>query len=182
METIRRDNDQIQKGSWEERNQKRKIIAICAVIIMLLIPVILILVSLRNKNTSNTSLYPTPSQTPKLEGIKEALPQNFLQKTLSTGILIVFSNVNDIRVMIDASDTEGPSSHPQIPINTTPFKMSSIPVGEHTLLASKPGYSMVEKNLKIIEGKITYVTIELSPLPTNGAYYHADQQNKSHNN
>lgn len=105
----------------------------------------------------------------------QATPQPFRHSDAKqTGTLVVTSSVEGTDVLLDTSSHPHAPDEPippgQIwPHNTTPFKVESMPVGEHTLEAVKiPGYDMVMIHYLIKEDEVTRVHIELTPFNKEG--------------
>jgi hypothetical protein len=94
----------------------------------------------------------------------EAPAQPFLSNDPDTGTLIVTSKIKDIRIMIDAPEEEVATASAELPINVNPFKISSIPVGDHNVFAFKEGYELYEKDFIVEKNKITRLEINLIPL------------------
>lgn len=95
---------------------------------------------------------------------KEAYPQQFFnQENTGTGSLIVDSNPPGARVLIDSPEEEVTSPGILNPVNTTPFKISSLPVGNHNLFAFLEGYNFTEEPFTITAGQVTRIMFQLSP-------------------
>lgn len=109
-----------------------------------------------------------------------------------TGFLVVSSDIEDVIVSLDVlpedqhvhdlPSEEVPSTI--IPSNEIPFKMASIPIGEHTLFAFKLGYEEVYTNFFIKEGEITRINLEMKPIKLVGEQITAiqDQQTRTWTN
>lgn len=93
----------------------------------------------------------------------EAPPQQYRSEDKGTGSLVITSEPEGARILVDSSEEEVPIDGVVNPINTTPFKVSSIPAGEHYVFAGKPGYNFTETSFSIEEGQLTRVHIQLTP-------------------
>lgn len=116
-----------------------------------------------------------PTQLTTQEGkLPQATPQPFRHQdeTQKTGTLVVTANVDNVKVLLDATehpDPEDPIPQGQIwPQNTTPFSVEEIPVGQHFLFAANaPLYDTQVVEFEIKENQITRVNIEMVPLRTS---------------
>lgn len=145
---------------------------------LIIIPIVILLgmllflfVSQRRNTPSQTGQtpLPTPYKSPYELSSEEkrypnAIPQLFPSKTERKGMLVISSNILDIRVMITLPDGETATPEFPAPINITPFKITTIPVGTYTVLSSKQGYTMHEDIVTIEENMVTRVEITLDPL------------------
>lgn len=119
----------------------------------------------------------------------EAPAQPFLTESQEQGILVVSSQIKDIRIMVDSPEEEVSISSKEIPVNINPFKISSIPIGKHNLFAFKEGYEIFETDFIIEKDKVTRLSVNLIPLssaqnndpkvwisklPVQDQYYYAD--------
>ncbi len=121
-------------------------------------------------------MIPTPTPyalTAEEKNFPKATPQPFRNaEEEATGTLIVTSNVEDVIVLLDASEHPDPQdpipSGQKWPKNITPFTVTSMPIGEHVLFAIKPPkYDMATMDFVIRESEVTRVHIELIPLRTS---------------
>jgi len=136
--------------------------------ILLIVLVIVSLVSVITKPVQES----TPPLTTEEGRMPEAPRQPFpTAENQHYGALIVTSNVSETRVLIDVSEdevAEVPSQEQNIipATSITPFKISRIPVGKHTLTAAKPGYYLTTIPFEITANQVTRVTISLDSLTT----------------
>lgn len=113
-------------------------------------------------------LSPSPSVSINYQ---EAFPQGYRNEGNNKfGSLIVDSTPQGARVMIDAKEEEIPTKQTSLPINTTPFKVSQIPVGKHVLEVFKQGYNLTTMIVIIESNKISQVNIELTKPDTKVDY------------
>ncbi|MDQ5971493.1 MAG: hypothetical protein QG566_439 [Patescibacteria group bacterium] len=119
-----------------------------------------------NNNIQTKPHNSTPTPTPfDISNIPNATPQLFRNDDEEkNGTLVVTSNVPGVQVHLDATghpDPEDPIPPGQKwPTNITPFKVDSIPIGEHFIFAAKPPlYDTQVVKFVITENQIT--TIEL---------------------
>lgn len=108
--------------------------------------------SAQEKNYSEAPLQPFPSPTQK-----------------GQGILVVTSDPSGARILIDVpeADTVPKKDTPTIkpiPVKITPFKMSNIPAGTHTLSAYKEGYLYTSQTFTIEANEVTRVEIKMLPI------------------
>lgn len=96
---------------------------------------------------------------------REAEPQEFKSygTTIQYGTLVITSNPDEVRIRIDLEGHEASQDSVVVPRNTTPFKVSRIPVGTHTLFAAKPGYEIIETTVTIEPGVVTRLNLTLNP-------------------
>lgn len=118
---------------------------------------------------------PPPSSKTSLSTTEQALPEAKAQKFFDNnsgqyGILVVTSNPSGARVLIDSEDAEGPSDQKPLPVNLTPFKASSVPVGKHNLTVSSPGYNYSVQEITVEPNQITRIQVELVPQEKNIGY------------
>lgn len=119
----------------------------------------------------------------------ESVPQNFKSINNQRGVLIVDSNPEGARVTLDPSEEE--VSETEILINITPFKVSKIPVGKHTISLFKEGFALETQEFQIESDKTTRLNIQLQPiegvqkdkswitkLPIQSKYYFVEYDNK----
>ncbi len=93
----------------------------------------------------------------------EAKPQQYRSEAPGMGMLIITSEPEGTRVLIDSSEEEIPINNIVNPINITPFKVTSIPVGGHYIFAAKEGYNFTETDFAIKENEVTRVHLKLIP-------------------
>lgn len=109
--------------------------------------------------------------TPQERIYREAAPQPFPSPAATqSSTLIVTSNPDGVRVMIDPPEEEASGTSTEIPVNITPFKITTIPVGEHTLTAFKKGYNLYSTKFTISADKVTRLDIDLKPLEDKVGY------------
>ena len=100
----------------------------------------------------------------------QANPQPFRNQDVpETGTLVVTSDPDEVFVLLEATvhrhHDDPISEGEEWPINKTPLTVSSMPVGEHFLLARKPGYVIAEHTFEITTGQVTRIHVKLLPLP-----------------
>lgn len=114
--------------------------------------------------TPPISVQPTQKLNPREQLYPEATPQEFFSSdSADVGTLIVDSNPQGARVVIDTTEEEVPDANNPQPVNITPFKITTIPTGAHTLTASKQGYNFVVVDFTIEKGSVTRLMLNLAP-------------------
>ena len=131
--------------------------------------IVLLIVSLVSFITKPAQGPAIPSLTTQERQYTEAPRQPFpTAENQQYGTLIVTSTVEQTRVLIDVSEDEVESVVPQqnvIPATSiTPFRIAQIPVGEHILTASKPGYYLTTIPFEIKTNEVTRIAISLDSL------------------
>lgn len=113
---------------------------------------------------------PTQITTQEKEYPQATLQQFQNTNSNETGTLVVSTSTEGIIIKIDPlaiGETQGEkdlSTLPKIPTQYPPFKYVGIPAGQHTLLASKPGYLAQKISFTIAPSEITRLQISLTPL------------------
>lgn len=76
----------------------------------------------------------------------------------TTGTVRVLSSPSGATITLNGS-----------PIGSTPVERSGVPAGLHTVQVSRPGYQSETRQVSVIAGQTTTVSVTLTPIPTNQA-------------
>ncbi|HLD01312.1 MAG TPA: hypothetical protein VJC10_00390 [Patescibacteria group bacterium] len=147
-----------------ERTKGFRLLFIFAFIIILIF-LILIVFAIRQPQSSSTTPQPNVSFQQGEVAFPEATPQPFYNSEKDeTGSLVVTSDLEKVRVMIDNAEVESQKVNVRYPIQITPFRISSVPIGKHVLSGAKKGYVFEVISFTIRPNEVTRVNIKLKPL------------------
>lgn len=138
-------------------NKKTMIVVAIAVLIMLLGLVLLL------QNTTKQEL-PANSFSREEENYSIAPPQDYVSTSTGMGLLVVTSAPEGARVVIDPPEEEASESSKNSITNTTPFRVNSIPTGEHLLTAFVKDYELYTETFTVEEGKVTRLNIKMKKI------------------
>lgn len=127
------------------------------------------------------SLLPTPTiyqttstqpLTQEEQRFPEPSPQEYYTKSDKTGTLTITTSPPDTTILIDpifVFQPEAPAAttkqnYTEVPKNNAPLKITSLPLGEHRVIASKKGYYSSEVTFIIEEGKVTRLNLALKAI------------------
>jgi hypothetical protein len=128
---------------------------------------VLFLLPLVFNDTSQLQISPSPSATSQrvISNFPPAQPQEFVEQlSTQTGSLAINSNIEAVKVTIDAEEVQSPEFF--APENTTPFLIESLPAGKHTIRASKLGYLNQTLPIEVSTNKLTDITVILEVDPS----------------
>src|SRR5579885_74755 len=129
----------------------------------------------KTSETTNSNFQPSASDligpnitgtTTPLSAIEQSFPNAVSQdfsgrSSTQTGTLVVTSQMKEVHVVLDAPDSDIAIDKP---VNITPFKLLSMPIGTYQVVAAKKGYDQASYSIQINATKVTRLEIELQPL------------------
>lgn len=90
----------------------------------------------------------------------EAKDQQYTQTSQGYGILVVTSEPDQAEVKIDEKEVKNPSFY--APTNKTPFIVKKIPVGNHVIRTSLPGYIVSEITINVLANQVSRANLTLA--------------------
>lgn len=153
-------------------SKKEKIILILVVLFGMIILLTFLYFSFTEKENPQTNYTEAEKNIPVVS-YQPPIPDPQIQQ----GSLVITSNPDQVRVIIDAPEEEV-SAGPAQTVQTTPFRIDQIGAGKHQIFASKEGYEFQEIEVEILPNQINRVIISLLPTVDNFAAQKEEWINK----